>query len=88
MTILCWHISAWEDYLYLQKTDKQNFKKINDLIKDTLRHPRSGKGKPEPLIGNYAGYWSRRINRKHRLIYKIEEDQIIIASCRFHYGDR
>ncbi len=83
--ILSWHTSAWDDYLYWQKTNKKTFSKINELIKDTLRHPLSGLGKPEPLTGNYSGSWSRRINKEHRLIYKIKNDQIIIASCRFHY---
>ena len=76
---------SWEDYLYWQENDKETIKKINSLIKDTLRNPFSGLGKPEPLVGNYKGYWSRRINQEHRLIYKVENNMIIIASCRFHY---
>jgi toxin YoeB len=59
-------------------------KKVNALIKDTLRQPFSGLGKPKPLIGNYSGYWSRRITKEHRLIYKVGEKEIVIASCRFH----
>jgi toxin YoeB len=85
MKLLTWHISAWEDYLYWQDNDKDNVKKINGLLKDILRNPFSGLGKPEPLVGNYKGYWSRRINQEHRLIYKVEDKMIIVASCRFHY---
>ncbi|MBK8671280.1 MAG: Txe/YoeB family addiction module toxin [Saprospiraceae bacterium] len=85
MKLLTWHISAWEDYLYWQDNDKDNVKKINGLLKDILRNPFSGLGKPEPLVGNYKGYWSSRINQEHRLIYKVENKMIIVASCRFHY---
>jgi toxin YoeB len=85
MKLLTWHISAWEDYLYWQDNDKDNVKKINGLLKDILRNPFPGLGKPEPLVGNYKGYWSRRINQEHRLIYKVEDKMIIVASCRFHY---
>ncbi|MBK0383780.1 Txe/YoeB family addiction module toxin [Pedobacter sp. SD-b] len=77
--------NSWEDYLYWQKTDKKQLSKINDLLKDISRTPFSGIGKPEPLKHKYKGYWSRRINDEHRLIYKIQEDEIIIAKCRFHY---
>jgi toxin YoeB len=76
---------SWEDYLYWQKTDKKIFKKINDLLKDISRTPFDGKGKPEPLKYKYRGYWSRRITDEHRLIYKVKEDEILIAKCRFHY---
>jgi len=79
MRLLSWH------YLYWQENDKETIKKINSLIKDTLRNPYSGLGKPEPLVGNYKGYWSRRINQEHRFIYKVENNMIIVASCRFHY---
>ena len=85
MKLLTWHISAWKDYLYWQDNDKDNVKKINGLLKDILRNPFSGLGKPEPLVGNYKGYWSRRISQEHRLIYKVEDKMIIVASCRFHY---
>lgn len=85
MKLLTWHISAWEDYLYWQDNDKDNVKKINGLLKDIFRNPFSGLGKPEPLVGNYKGYWSRRINQEHRLVYKVEDKMIIVASCRFHY---
>jgi toxin YoeB len=76
---------SWEDYLYWQKTDKQMLKKINELIKDIIRNPHSGLGKPELLKFKYQGYWSRRINHEHRLIYKVTGEEIWIAKCRHHY---
>jgi toxin YoeB len=76
---------SWEDYLYWQKTDKKVLKRINLLLKDIVRNPFEGLGKPEPLKHKYSGYWSRRIDNEHRLIYKINEEEIIIAKCRFHY---
>lgn len=76
---------SWEDYLYWQKTDKKILKKINDLINDIARHPFKGLGKPEPLKYKYRGFWSRRITEEHRLIYKVKDDEILIAKCRFHY---
>lgn len=75
---------SWEDYLYWQKTDKKMLKRINSLIKDT-RNPFEGTGKPEPLKYKYSGFWSRRIDGEHRLIYQVKEDAILIAKCRFHY---
>lgn len=76
---------SWEDYLYWQKTDKKKVKRINELLKDISRHPFDGIGKPEALKHKYAGFWSRRIDEEHRLIYRYEEHQILIAKCRFHY---
>ena len=76
---------AWEDYLYWQATDKSVMKKINTLIKEIERTPFEGSGKPEPLKHNLSGWWSRRINLEHRLVYKIENDTIGISQCRFHY---
>jgi len=76
---------AWDDYLYWQKTDKKTLKKINDLIKDIKRTPFEGLGKPEPLRHDYAGYWSRRIDQEHRLIYFFEKENITIIRCRYHY---
>jgi toxin YoeB len=67
---------SWEDYNYWAENDKKIFKKIQSLIKDTLRNPFGGIGKPEPLKNNYSGYWSKRINKEHRLVYKIEENRI------------
>lgn len=76
---------SWEDYLYWQQTDKKILQRINDLLKDIARNPFSGIGKPEPLKHKYKGFWSRRINDEHRLIYAIKEKEILIAKCRFHY---
>lgn len=76
---------SWDDYLYWQKTDKKMMSRINDLIKDISRTPFSGLGKPEPLKHQYKGYWSRRINGEHRLIYQVNNDEIKIIKCRFHY---
>ena len=76
---------SWEDYLYWQKVDKKIVKKINELLKDISRSPFSGLGKPEALKYKYKGFWSRRIDGEHRLIYQIKENEILIAKCRFHY---
>lgn len=76
---------SWEDYLYWQKTNKNHVRKINRLLKEISRTPFSGLGKPEPLKHKYKGFWSRRIDGEHRLIYAIKEDEILIAKCRFHY---
>ncbi len=76
---------SWEDYLYWQKIDKKMLKRINLLIKDIARHPYEGIGKPEPLKHNYRGYWSRRIDGEHRLIYQVKEGEIRIVKCRYHY---
>ncbi len=76
---------AWEQYLYWQETDKKILFRINDLIKDTLRSPFKGIGKPEPLKGNYAGCWSRRINDEHRLVYAVRDKRLHVLQCRFHY---
>ena len=83
--ILSWASHAWEDYLYLQRTDKKRLKRINSLIKDITRHPFEGIGDPEPLRHNWSGYWSRRIDREHRLVYKATKDTIHIVQCRYHY---
>ena len=76
---------AWEDYLYWQKTDKKILKRINALIKDITRDPFEGIGKPEPLKHALSGYWSRRINEEHRIVYKIQDDSLLIAQLRYHY---
>lgn len=76
---------SWEDYLYWQKTDKKILKRINNLIKDIARNPFDGIGKPEPLKYKYSGFWSRRIDGEHRLIYRVKEDEVHIVKCRFHY---
>ena len=82
---LVWQMRGWDDYLYWQQADKKILQRINELIKDTLRSPFKGIGKPEPLKGNLAGYWSRRINDEHRLVYAIKENRLHILQCRFHY---
>ena len=82
---IVWQQKAWEDYLYWQKIDKQKLKRINELIKDTLRNNFTGIGKPEPLRNNMAGLWSRRIDDEHRLVYKIMENRMHIVQCRYHY---
>jgi len=76
---------AWEDYLYWQHTDPKILKRINTLVHDIQRDPFRGIGKPEPLRHALAGWWSRRINDEHRLIYKIENNTLLIASARHHY---
>ena len=81
---LVWQTNAWEDYCHWQKQDKKILERVNELIKDCLRSPYKGIGKPEPLKGNYAGCWSRRITQEHRLIYKINERRLHILQCRYH----
>lgn len=76
---------AWEDYLYWQQTDKKMLKRINQLIKDIQSSPFQGIGKPEPLKHGLTGYWSRRINEEHRIVYKVENKSIFIAQVRYHY---
>lgn len=76
---------AWEDYLFWQEQDVDLARRINALIKDCTRSPFSGIGKPEPLRGKLAGWWSRRITQEHRLVYRIREGRLVIAQCRFHY---
>ncbi len=83
--MLSWATEAWEDYLHWQATDRKMLKRINALIKEIERHPFSGMGKPEPLRHHWAGYWSRRIDREHRLVYKATDDAIVIVQCRYHY---
>ena len=84
MTIT-WDSNAWEDYLYWQVNDRKIMKKVNELIKDTMRHPFEGLGKPEMLKENLAGCWSRRIDQEHRLVYKVSDDNIYVLQCRYHY---
>ena len=76
---------AWDDYLYWIETDKKKLKRINQLIKDIDRNPFEGIGKPEPLKANLQGYWSRRIDQEHRIVYAVENNQIVYISVRFHY---
>ena len=76
---------SWEDYLYWQKSDKKLLKRVNSLIKEIQRDPFEGIGKPEPLKHALSGYWSRRINDEHRIVYRIKDDSFLIAQLRYHY---
>ena len=82
---LVWTNTAWSDYVYWQGQDKKTLKRINALIKDTLRNPEEGIGKPEVLRENLSGFWSRRIDDVNRLVYAVEKDQLVIITCRYHY---
>jgi toxin YoeB len=82
---IVWHSGGWEDYLYWQQNDKKILRKINELIKEIDRDPFTGFGKPEPLKYAMEGYWSRRITQEHRLVYKVEHQELCIAQCRYHY---
>ncbi|MBI9068626.1 MAG: Txe/YoeB family addiction module toxin [Salinivirgaceae bacterium] len=83
--ILTFTENAWDDYLYWQKMDKKILKKINGLIKEIQRTPFEGSGRPEQLKYDLAGYWSRRIDQEHRLIYQVADNEILVYQCRFHY---
>ena len=78
-------INAWEDYNSWLRDDRKKLIKINTLIKEIIRTPFTGKGKPEPLKYDLAGFWSRRIDTEHRLVYRIEDKSVLIYSCRYHY---
>ena len=82
---IAWSTSAWNDYLYWQQTDKKKLKRINLLIKETLRDPFDGIGNPEQLKYELQGFWSRRIDKEHRLVYSYTEDELLIVGCRYHY---
>lgn len=82
---ILWESTAWEDYLYWQKNDTNTLKRINTLIKACEGTPYSGIGKPELLKRKLKGYWSRRIDKEHRLVYKADNEIITIVQCRFHY---
>lgn len=83
-----WDSDAWEDYLYWQGQDKKTLKRINQLIQDICRNPFEGVGKPEPLKGRLTGFWSRRINDSDRLVYMIDDTNVIIFACRGHYSSK
>lgn len=76
---------GWDDYLWWQQQNRKLLKRINQLIQDITRHGNEGIGKPEPLKHGFQGYWSRRINDEHRLVYKVVDDEARIAACRYHY---
>ena len=80
-----WTENAWQDYIYWQTEDRKTLKKINKLIEDVSRNGNNGLGKPEPLVGELSGFWSRRIDETNRLVYKIDSQNIYILSCRYHY---
>lgn len=82
---LIFHEQAWEDYTHWQRYDTKMLKRLNGLIKECTRTPFSGMGKPEPLKGDLSGWWSRRLDREHRLVYRAEDDRLLIAQCRYHY---
>lgn len=82
---IIFHPNAWEDYLYWQNTDRKLLKKINGLVRDIERSPDRGLGKPEPLRFDLSGCWSRRIDQEHRLVYRVEGDDLHILACRYHY---
>jgi toxin YoeB len=79
-------MDAWEDYTHWQSEDRRVLKRINLLLKDIERNGNEGIGKPEALKHGFHGYWSRRITDEHRLVYRLADDQILIAQCRFHYS--
>jgi len=82
---LIWHDNAWEDYLWFQANDRRLLKRINQLIRDVQRDPTSGVGKPEVLRDDLSGWMSRRVDSEHRLVYRVMDDNIEIAQCRYHY---
>lgn len=83
--IISWAEKAWDDYLYWQSIDRKTLKRINALLREISRQPFEGIGDPEPLKHQWAGYWSRRIDREHRLVYKVTAENIIVVQCRYHY---
>ena len=83
---LVWTPAAWSDYVYWQRQDRKTLKRINALIRDAMRHPFDGIGKPEPLRENLSGFWSRRIDDVNRLVCSVEGNELAIVSCRYHYG--
>lgn len=86
--IKIWQDGAWEEYLYWQSQDKKTLKRINQILKDIDRNPYTGIGKPEQLSADLAGFWSRRIDNKNRIVYRIKEGKIEIAQCGSHYKDK
>ena len=83
--MISWAEKVWEDYLYWQQTDKKILKRINTLLQEITRQPYEGIGDPEPLKHNWSGYWSRRVDREHRLVYKVRDKGIVVVQCRYHY---
>lgn len=85
--VIQWDFDAWEDYLCCQEQDKKILKRINQLVKDIRRSPFEGIGKLEPLKGNLTEFWSRRVNDEHRIVHAVEDNVVLIFSCRGHYDD-
>lgn len=83
---LVWHETAWADYVWWQAQDRKILKRIDTLLHDVVRNGNEGIGKPEPLRHGFHGYWFRRISDGHRLVCRVVEDEVRIASCRYHYG--
>ncbi len=79
------HPNGWDDYLYWQRSNKKMLKKINSLIKEILRTPYEGTGKPEPLKFDLTGFWSRKIDQEHRIVYGVDNYELHILACRYHY---
>jgi toxin YoeB len=86
--VLSWSDNAWDDYLSWQHSDIKIAEKINQLIEECLKDPFHGIGKPEPLKGELTGFWSRRIDQKHRLVYLVDDGCVYIAACRQHYDEK
>ena len=84
-TQLVFSTKAWEEYLYWQAIDEKQVRRINQLIKEVMREPFSGIGKPEPLKENLSGFWSRRIDDTHRLVYCVDDGSLVVIACRYHY---
>lgn len=85
---IVFHADAWNDYLHWQATDRRIVERINSLLRECQRDPFRGIGKPEPLVGKLAGWWSRRIDDSHRLVYRASAIDLQVAACRYHYGNR
>ncbi|WP_062065239.1 Txe/YoeB family addiction module toxin [Cellvibrio sp. OA-2007] len=83
--MLAWADNAWEDYLYWQQTNSKTLKRINTLIKEIQTQPFIGIGDPEPLKHHWSDYWSRRIDREHRLVYRVEKEMIFVVQCCYHH---
>ncbi|MDO4724940.1 MAG: Txe/YoeB family addiction module toxin [Comamonadaceae bacterium] len=85
--MISFHPQAWDDYLWWQQHDRQVLRKLNRLIRDIQRDPFGGIGKPEALKNELSGFWSRRITDEHRVVYRMEGEDLVIAQCRGHYDD-
>jgi toxin YoeB len=87
MRSVCFVPEGWTQYTFWQGQDRKTLKRINQLIEVAARDPFEGIGKPEPLVGNLSGYWSRRIDETNRLVYRATDDELIVIGCRYHYDD-